>query len=193
MLTTKNMQVEIKSSTEERGVFYGLASTFGNEDRAGDIFDRSAWDKSLAKRKVYPLLWQHKTSEVIGKIEVWTDSEGLQAKGTLNLNDSQASKVADLIAMSAVSDLSVGFRMLDYEPVDVKRPYAGCVIKEADLMEVSVVTAPCNELAKIKEAETLTNEEKQELHELRHERRKRHLQDKLRQVREELREKEIDE
>lgn len=131
--------------------FEGYLSTYGNADRVGDVIQRGAFDKSIKKKPVVPMLFNHNRDVVIGKLELSSDSYGLKVKGTI-LNDTKdGEQVAGLIEFGALDSMSVGMRVLSYEPVDEKDPWGGWIIKEAEVLEGSVVTIPANEQATIGE------------------------------------------
>jgi HK97 family phage prohead protease len=145
----------IKSVDDSDSHFEGYASTFGNSDREGDVIERGAFDGTLAKTGTIPMLFNHNRDNVIGKLDISKDSKGLRVKGYFNLNDPQASKVYDLIKMGALSAMSIGFAVKDYEPIDPKRPFGSWRIKEADVVETSIVTVPANEQATIDSVKSL--------------------------------------
>ena len=49
-----------------------------------------------------------------------------------------------LIEDGVLKAVSVGFRPIDWEPIDEKEPYGGWLIKSADLLEVSLVSVPAH-------------------------------------------------
>lgn len=51
--------------------------------------------------------------------------------------------------MGALDNLSIGFFIKDYEPVDAKQPYGGWIFKEVEIFEISVVTVPANPQATV--------------------------------------------
>lgn len=129
--------------------FEGYASTYGNEDRDGDIIESGCFLDSLKNKTVYPLCFNHDLSTVIGKVDLMDDEKGVFAKGTFNQNDDVAEKYYDLVKMGAIDSMSIHFFVKDYEPVDSTKPYGGWRIKKADIIEVSLVTVPANTQALI--------------------------------------------
>lgn len=124
--------------------FDGYASTYGNEDRDGDIIEKGCFSDSLKNKTVYPMCFNHDLSTVIGKVDLTDDEKGVFAKGTFNQNDDVAEKYYDLVKMGAIDSMSIHFFVKDYEPVDSTKPYGGWRIKKADIIEVSLVTVPAN-------------------------------------------------
>lgn len=164
-MSTKLKGFTIKAVDESLDYqFEGYASTYGNVDRDKDIFIKGAFDKTLQTKNTYPLLFNHDRNSVIGKIEASTDNMGLFVKGYLNLNDSKAQNVYDLLKMGALNSMSVGFSVKDYDPVDPNKPFGGWQIKEAELYEVSIATIPANERAIISTVKSL--KEKEEFYDL---------------------------
>jgi HK97 family phage prohead protease len=129
----------------DKWVVRGLASTFGNRDHVGDVIMRGAFDATLASSRKRRFLWQHYTDEPIGveqKLEV-TD-EGLL--GTWKISKTARGIDAyELLKDGAVDSLSIGYHAVDFEYDD-----AGIrLLKEIDLLEVSLVSIPANDRAVI--------------------------------------------
>lgn len=125
----------------------GMASTFGNMDRAGDIIVKGAFTNTLTNpdRKI-KLLYQHNMDEPIGVIDkaVETD-EGLFIMARMPKANDTVRNMLPLLKMGALGDFSIGFNIVDSEVT----PDGNHVIKEIDLWEVSIVTIPANAKAKI--------------------------------------------
>jgi phage head maturation protease len=65
--------------------------------------------------------------------------------GDLKLGSTRLAEMArQLIADGIMKAVSVGFRVLDHEPVDEKDPYGAWLIKSAELYEVSLVSVPAH-------------------------------------------------
>tara|TARA_R100000388_G_scaffold95016_1_gene85479 strand:+ start:1869 stop:2660 length:792 start_codon:yes stop_codon:yes gene_type:complete len=158
-----NAEKEDKSSNEfldcefkqidadDEGVFEGYASVFGNKDLGNDVIEKGAFAKSIynKKPKQIKLLYQHKTDEPIGVIEsIEEDNKGLKVKGRLALGTQKGREVFELMKMGAIDSMSIGYRLnakgYHYDDKGKKR-----VIKEVDLMEISMVTFPMNTRAKV--------------------------------------------
>ncbi len=119
----------------------GYASTFGGQpDSYGDIVARGAFANSIANRQT-KFLYQH--AEPIGRqISLVEDQHGLL--GTWEIVPTALGSDAHLLAKAGVLDsLSIGFLTVDAE----FRDDGVRVLKEVDLMEVSLVTFPANENA----------------------------------------------
>ncbi len=139
---------EIKLLDMDEGTFEGYGSVFDEVDRGGDIVERGAFSASLSARPAarVKMLWQHNPSEVIGKwLDMAEDSRGLHVKGRL-FDTAKGREAKLLLKEGAVDGLSIGYRVQvdEYDRAgDVRH------IKQADLLEVSVVTFPMNEAATI--------------------------------------------
>lgn len=153
--------IEIKSSIKayhdeeedkDYGTFEGYGSVFGNKDLGNDVIERGAFLKSLKRRKPQnvKLLYQHKSDMPIGVFdEIREDEHGLVVKGRLALKTQAGAEAYELLKMGALDGLSIGFRVnpkeVSYDKRGNKR-----IIKEVDLMEVSLVTFPMNPQATVR-------------------------------------------
>ncbi|MCG8445908.1 MAG: HK97 family phage prohead protease [Hyphomicrobiales bacterium] len=139
---------DLKTLTDE-GEFEGYASVFGEVDHDNDIVIAGAFQESLRRRGPgqIKLLWQHMTSEVIGKwLEIREDRRGLYVKGKLLLGIQRARECYELMREEALDGLSIGFRTID-EKLD---PDTGARrLVELDLREISLVTFPALETATV--------------------------------------------
>ena len=139
------------------GSFGGYASTFGNADREGDVMMKGCFSKSIEVKTTYPLCYNHDTNKVIGKVDVREDEKGLYAEGLLNLESSLGKEVHSLLKMGAIDSFSIGFLMEDYSKNDSSQDewMPSFDIKQADLLEVSLVTIPCNPKAMVNTVKNL--------------------------------------
>ena len=153
--------IEIKSSIKayddededkNYGTFEGYGSVFGNKDLGNDVIESGAFAKSLKRRKPQnvKLLYQHKSDMPIGVFdEIREDDHGLVVKGRLALKTQAGAEAYELLKMGALDGLSIGFRVnpkeVSYDKRGNKR-----IIKEVDLMEVSLVTFPMNPQATVR-------------------------------------------
>lgn len=141
---------EIKGVAAD-GSFEGYGSVFGVVDSYKEVVERGAFSESLAdwqgKRRMPALLWQHRSGEPIG---VWSvmqeDDLGLHVKGKLALKTARGAEAYELLQMHAISGLSIGYvtREDSYDKVTGVR-----TLKKLDLWEVSLVTFPANDAARV--------------------------------------------
>lgn len=139
----KYAHFSVKAEGQSRTIS-GRGSVFGNVDLGGDIVQAGAFADSLASGRKVAMLWQHDPREVIG---VWTslkeDSGALLVEGVL-ADTPKGNEVYELLKMGAVDGLSIGFRTLEWRWNEDVR-----VIEKGELWEVSVVTFPMNESARV--------------------------------------------
>jgi HK97 family phage prohead protease len=141
---------EIKATAE--GVIEGYGSVFGNVDSYGDIVVAGAFAQTLKGDRAPAMLWQHNPDEPIG---VWTevreDKRGLVVKGQLALGTQRGREALELIKMGALSGLSIGYSTVK-SSFDEQSGIRSLL--ELDLWEVSPVTFPANEAARITSAKS---------------------------------------
>ncbi|WGM00222.1 HK97 family phage prohead protease [Arsenophonus nasoniae] len=146
-----DMPLSLKSVTES-GEFSGYGSVFGVKDSFDDIVMRGAFETSLthwrSKNSFPALLWQHRMDEPIGVYtEMREDERGLFVKGKLLIEDDPLAKRAHAhMKAGSLSGLSIGYVLKDGEYERTKGVF---LIKEIDLWEVSLVTFPANDEARI--------------------------------------------
>lgn len=147
----KEFPFEVKEISDD-GRFSGYASVFGVLDSYREIVKEGAFKKSLKRIKAtgrpLPALWQHSSSAPIGGYDVLAeDDRGLAVEGFLLKDDVQQAREAfALMKRKVVSGLSIGFYTLDDSYNDKERVRT---LKELDLVEVSIVTFPANDAARV--------------------------------------------
>ena len=140
----KNIHFEIKVVDEASRTIEGYGAVFGNVDSYGDIIMPGAFANSLKKARKPRMLCQHQWDKVIGVWdEVREDARGLYLKGTL-AKTPLADEYYELLKMQAIDGFSIGYTTIESEKQDDKR-----LLKEVDLWEVSIVTFPANEEARV--------------------------------------------
>ena len=122
--------------------FAGYAALFGVADGVGDTIRPGAFAKALSDGTTYPLYWQHNPAQPIGRVEaIAEDERGLRVIARLDSHDSRA---ADLLLRGQVSGLSFGYRARGFERVP-----DGRVLRDIELLEVSLVTHPLQPGARV--------------------------------------------
>jgi len=158
-MTTKTLSSGFKiKEISDSGEFSGYGSVFGVKDSYSDIVMPGAFAKSLADWKskggMPALLWQHKTDEPIGiftKME--EDEHGLFVEGKLLKDDDPMAKRAYAhLKAGSITGMSIGYSDVDYEYDKDKGAFK---LNEVKLWEVSLVTFPANEEARINNVKTL--------------------------------------
>lgn len=131
------------------GKFSGYASVFGDVDQGRDAVTKGAFSKSLLVRPApsIRMLFQHNPDEPIG---VWNriseDEKGLFVEGQLATGTRRGMEMLELMRSGAIDGLSIGFKTKRAR----KDPRTQVRwIHEADLWEISIVTFPLLESARI--------------------------------------------
>lgn len=132
------------------GQIEGYGSVFDVEDWYGHVIRKGAFAATLAKAKADgrnpALLWQHRSSEPIG---VWDelreDDHGLYVRGRL-ADTAQGRDAYKLLGLGALDGLSIGYTASKWT-MDEKSDVVELL--EVELWEVSPVTFPANERARV--------------------------------------------
>lgn len=139
----KNVSLEWKA--DDQGVIEGYGSVFDVVDQGGDIIAPGAFRQSLASGRKAKMLFQHDPSAVIG---VWStleeDQKGLRVTGKMLTSVKAGAEAYELVKAGAIDGLSIGYRTIKSMDRNGKR-----VIMQAELWEVSLVTFPMNEMARL--------------------------------------------
>jgi len=133
------------SLTEDTGdiIIRGYANTVTN-DRAGDVIPTETWKSSNAltnymKNPILLAFHDHKLP--IGEVtELNITPEGLEV--VARVVKSAPASVYGLIKDGILKAFSVGFRILD---ADYEHEKGIFLIKDLELLELSVVSVPCNQ------------------------------------------------
>lgn len=127
-------------STIESVFIEGYASTT-NIDRAGDVVPKSVWENGIKNYLKNPIiLAQHDHDDPIGRmVDYKIDDKGLWVKARIS---SAAEEVFNLIKDKVLTAFSIGFKIIDAEYNSAAEVFA---IKELELVEISVVSIPCNQ------------------------------------------------
>ena len=136
---------KIKSISED-GVFSGYGSVFNVVDSYKEVVAPGAFTESL-KARMPAMLWQHRSGEPIGVYtRVIEDNIGLYTEGRLALKTARGAEAYELMKMGALSGESIGYVSRDdsYDKVSGIR-----TLKKLDLWEVSLVTFPANDAARV--------------------------------------------
>lgn len=154
---TKSIELDLKSLTDA-GQFSGYGSVFDVVDKGKDIVAKGAFAESLAtwrkSGRAVPVLWQHQPDQPIGS---WSglkeDDHGLIGVADLWLEDAPYAKLAYKgMKTKAITGLSIGYRVKDYSYDETTGIYT---LKKLDLVEISVVTNPMNDDARIADVKSL--------------------------------------
>lgn len=110
-------------------------------DRAGDLVPSSVWEKGMVNYLKNPVILAfHDHDDPVGRMtEHKVDEKGLWIKARVS---AAAEDVFNKVKDGLITAFSIGFRVLDAEynsAVDL------FVIKEVELLEISLVSIPCNQ------------------------------------------------
>ena len=151
-MKTKHFDVgfEIKAVTAD-GTVEGYGSVFGVRDNYDDLIAKGAFVQSLKGHKAAgtmpAMLWQHDADKPIG---IWTemveDEKGLRIKGQLAMETVKGKEAHALLKMGALNGLSIGFMSKEWS---YDRETEVRTLTAIDLWEVSLVTFPANEKARV--------------------------------------------
>lgn len=146
----RSFALQIKATGDD-GTVEGYGSVFGVRDNYDDVIAKGAFVKSLKDHKAAgtmpAMLWQHDADKPIG---VWTemveDEKGLRIKGQLAMETVKGKEAHALLKMGALNGLSIGFMSKEWA---YDRETEVRTLTAIDLWEVSLVTFPANEKARV--------------------------------------------
>lgn len=170
--------IETKLAISDAGTmeFSGYAAVFGNVDSHGDIIEKGAFATCLSDIKSgvknWPaMLMQHGGwgigSDDMTPIGIWTDltedDTGLKVTGKLadTPRGQESYQLLKMTPRPAISGLSIGYFAKEYTYGSQQDAYDR-LLKQVDLMEISLVTFPSNDKSRInsvKSAKDLTERE----------------------------------
>lgn len=115
-------------------------------DRMGDIIAADGWDiQSFKKNPV--ALFNHSPSFMVGKWSNLRVEKG-ELRGYLKLapegTSARIDEIRKLVEYGILQAVSVGFRPLEYQPLDIKNPWGGNKFTKQELIETSLVAVPAN-------------------------------------------------
>jgi len=147
---TRAVALEIRAVGDD-GTIEGYGSVFGVRDDYDDVIAPGAFLESLKAHKAAgtmpAMLWQHSADEPIG---VWSemteDAKGLRVKGQLALATTRGKEAHALLKLGALNGLSIGFMSKQWS---YDRETEVRTLTEIDLWEVSLVTFPANDKARV--------------------------------------------
>lgn len=136
------------------GSIEGYASLFGVADQARDMVMPGAFAQTLRTRGVrrVPMLFQHDPAQVVG---IWQelreDIRGLYARGRLIPDVARGRELLALLRNGAIDGLSIGYRTVRGR-IDPRSRVRR--LHEVDLWEVSIVTFPLLDGARVHAVKT---------------------------------------
>lgn len=134
----------------EAGTFAGYASVFGGTDAYGDTILRGAYDGTLRSHGKPRMFFNHDSAALpIGKwVSAKEDDFGLFVEGELTRGNRHAEDVRAALKHGTLDGLSIGYYLKkgDFDETDDGRRI---IKKVSRLVEVSVVTFPADEAARV--------------------------------------------
>lgn len=142
---------EMKDFSQDEEYFYfeGYLSTFGNEDRGGDIVEKGAFIESL-KEHIPSLLWMHKSDQPLGVFdEMREDGVGLWVKGRMPLEDKFVrDRIIPQMKIGSIKSMSIGYSIWGKDGATYAKDVRH--LNKLFLWEGSLVTIPMNDMANLK-------------------------------------------
>jgi HK97 family phage prohead protease len=135
-----------RPSPGNRVRFAGYAAIFGRPDRGGDVVRRGAFAKALQAGGVIPLLWQHRSDAVVGRIEHLSEDE----RGLRVIAELRDARLGNLVTTNRVDGLSFGYRVREAKSAGNLRELIAL-----DLVEVSLVAHPMQPRARVHAVESV--------------------------------------
>lgn len=167
--------IDVRADSAQAGTFSGYGAIFGNVDSYGDIIEKGAFANSLvewrSKGKLPKMLLQHGGwgigSEDMLPIGQWTsmseDTKGLKVEGRLlAMNTERGQLVYEGLKSGELDSLSIGFQTLEMKE-EIREGESYRILTEINLWEVSIVTFPANDRAKISSVKSLSLDQLREL------------------------------
>lgn len=157
------LEIECKfAGGATEGTFSGYGAAFGNMDSYDDVIERGAFKDTLreweAKGKFPPMLLQHGGGFLGGADDMlpvgqWTlmqeNSKGLKVEGKLfALGTERGQYLYEGLKSGVLDGLSIGYAVKEFalgtKPGEPRR-----TLKAVDLVELSIVTFPANDKARV--------------------------------------------
>lgn len=145
------------------GAIVGYGAVFGNVDSYGDVIAPGAFKDSLSQHAAAgtmpAMLLQHGGwgvgADDMTPVGIWTamreDDKGLVVEGRLALETQRGREAFALLSMAprpALNGLSIGYAPTEWSVGD-KAGEPRRTLKKVDLWEVSIVTFPANDRARV--------------------------------------------
>lgn len=157
--------IELKA--QDNGVVAGYFSTYEKTpDSYGDIIEPGAFTETLKKREEsghpFPLCFNHDFSAVIGAVKKVEDTDkGVYIEAEF-LDTQLAQDVRKMLLSGAIYQFSFAYDILDArKPTDAEKAEGVTnVLTKLEVYEVSIVTVPANQEAKVTEVKAIEPETK---------------------------------
>jgi uncharacterized protein len=147
----KNPCTRPLSACSGTGVFVGYASLFGERDASGDMVMPGASAASLKRRPPanIRMLFQHDPAEPVGTwLDMFETTRGLCVRGRLDPRVQRGHELISLLESGGLDGLSIGFKTVVAARHKLTHTRK---LLEIDLWEVSLVTFPMLQNARVSE------------------------------------------
>ena len=135
--------IEMKQNADKYNIV-AQATTFGDRDRQEDIIDKNAFNASLkriANGERLKILLQHKGDMPLGNwLKAIKNDKGIKLYGVISEATQHHKEILQLIREKVYDKVSVGFIIKQAESI----ANGGLLIKQAEMVECSVVSVPAN-------------------------------------------------
>lgn len=156
------MELKFSDAGTSVGKFSGYGAVFGNVDSYGDVIEKGAFKSTLreweSRGKYPPMLLQHGggflgSADDLLPIGKWTsmeeNSKGLKVEGELfAMSTERGQYIYEGMKAGSLDGMSIGYKVKEFsmgtKPTDPRRS-----LKALDLVELSVVTFPANDKARV--------------------------------------------
>lgn len=150
----RSFDFDVKAYDEKAATFSGYGSVFGVLDSYREVVAPGAFAQSLAdlnaKGRSLPVLWQHRGAEPIGHWDMSSlkeDARGLYGSAELWIEEAPYARIAARgMKTRSITGLSIGYYVRE-DAFDQKERIT--TLKRLDLVEISLVTTPANDEARI--------------------------------------------
>lgn len=160
-IIVEGSEVKMLSDGPANGRIEMYASTYGNEDRVGDIFLPGAFTDSLPKfLNEGMFLVGHDWGDLPAgyPVSAVDDDHGVKVAADFHsTSDAQDARTITVERLGAgkMVGVSVGFKTIDSTPRFEDNEWGPRIISKAELYEVSLVNVPCNPMAQVFSAKGL--------------------------------------
>lgn len=148
-MDTKSLDFACKADEETEGLFTGRATVFGIVDLQKDVVEKGAFSRTLQERgNQIKILANHVQEDVVGTAFLRETDEALEVdEGKLILDLPAAKDMHTRMKHGLVDGISIGYTVPDggrkFTDDGVR------IITDIDLWEISLVTFPANQLARV--------------------------------------------
>jgi HK97 family phage major capsid protein/HK97 family phage prohead protease len=142
---TAQLRLRQTAAPPPNGNPFEFVMSDGSIDRVGDIIDPDGWLLDNFRRNPIAL-FGHNPGFPIGK---WDDVRVRKGElvGRLDLMDPVSDRLREVhaaVSANVLRAVSVGFRGIDFEPINPKEPWGGLRFMKSELVECSLVSVPAN-------------------------------------------------